>query len=182
MFKSGAEKQESLRGRGKVLTLATKKHGINKSKSKTKSRGNVNASSSASAPTTKVAADNARQIINNGRVSMSMPRPRIISGLSTGLMLGLAAGIAQITLTKLEELLQPHANVNASTSDSLNGNVSSNADVPVMVMPTGDAGKIQGIVWTVEQEEELDAKVKAMSSEEIQREIDALKNRFDSKK
>ena len=111
---------------------------------------------------------------------MSMPRPRIISGLSTGLMLGLAAGIAQITLTKLEELLQPHTNVNASTSDSLNDNVSSNADV--MVMPTGDAGEIQGNVWTVEQEEELDANVKAMSNEEIQREIDALKNRFDSKK
>ena len=97
-------------------------------------------------------------------------------------MLGLAAGIAQITLTKLEELLQPDTNVNASTSDSLNGNGSSNADVPVMVMPTGDAVKIQGNVWTVEQEEELDAKVRAMSNEEIQREIDALKNRFDSKK
>jgi len=72
--------------------------------------------------------------------------------MSTGLVLGLAAGLAQISLTKLEEY----------------------------VMTRSESSSEQGSAqpeWTEEQEDELNARIKTMSTEEVHREIEGLKNK-----
>lgn len=143
MFASAAEKQKALIGRGKVITLASKKIKLTKRVDVKGAPSKVSSKSKAipsAAPTTR----------NLG--SASLPRPRRISGISTGLALGLAAGVAQITLTKLEEFVKSQSEASSEQGSS---------------QPE----------WTEEQEDNLDERIKTMSTEEIQREIEVLKTR-----
>lgn len=138
---SAAEKQKSLIGKGKVITLASKN---NKKK----------IVPIKSAPTLKnePAKVKASKIISrtNPLGSNPSPRPRIMGGLTTGLVLGLGAGIVQILISKLEDYASSQSNINVNEGE-------------------------KQVQWTQEQEEELDAKIKSMSTEEIRQEIEKLR-------
>jgi len=142
-FSSAAEKQKTLIGKGKVVTLASKK--IKRKQNSVDMKGgvpkrvNISKAAPSATPMSK----------NLG--SAALPKPRIMSGLSTGLVLGLAAGVAQISLTKLEEYIRSHSETPGEQDSRQPG-------------------------WTQEQEDELNARVQTMSTEDIQREIDALKS------
>ena len=158
-FSSGTDKQKSMIGRGKVVTLASKKKG-RKVKKGVNRIPIMKSTSGKSIPKPNA---NAKKM-----GTVPLPRPKIMSGLTTGLLLGLAAGIAQISLTKLEQFLQSQTNVD----------VDADADTDFVVADGVGGNRNKTPVWSQQQEEELDTKVNNMSTEEIQREINALKKRF----
>jgi hypothetical protein len=80
----------------------------------------------------------------------------VVSGLSTGLMLGLAAGMVQIVLSKLEAYFSTQV-ANNEADGSQNQQLKE---------------------WTKEQEDELDAKIKTMTTEDIQKEIEILRKKL----
>ncbi len=151
-FASGTDKQKSMIGKGKVVTLANKKI----LKKGMKRKGMIPTVQTTSGPT-----------VSGPKFGTTpLPRPKIMSGLTTGLLLGLVAGVAQISLTKLEQFLQSQTEVDKEDVDDL-----------VFGGERKD-GSNEKPVWTQKQEEDLDDKIKNMSTEEIQREIDALRKRF----
>lgn len=152
-FSSSIEKQKSLIGKGKIVTLASKK---NEKKQKKNSSSSLN-NKSASVQTT--GANKIVTTASNSHMSKTpLPRrPRVISGFSTGLMLGVTAGLVQIVLSKLESYFASKEENESDTDASENHQVEE---------------------WTKEQEDELNAKIKTMTTEEIQKEIETLRKQL----
>jgi hypothetical protein len=163
-FSSASEKQKSLIGKGKVITLASKRNEeqqkLKKKKIGTTISSKVDKSPSilttgATKTTTTTTTTAAAKASSSNLDKISLPRPRVVSGLSTGLMLGLAAGMVQIVLSKLE------------------------AYFSTQVANEADGSENQQLKeWTKEQEDELDAKIKTMTTEEIQKEIEILRKKL----
>lgn len=158
-FSSASEKQKSLIGKGKVITLASKRN-EEQQKLKKKNVGTAISSRVDKSPSilttgaTKTTAA-AAKVSSSHLDKIPFPRPRVVSGLSTGLMLGLAAGMVQIVLSKLE------------------------AYFSTQVANEADGSENQQLKeWTKEQEDELDAKIKTMTTEEIQKEIEILRKKL----
>mmetsp|Transcript_17063 Transcript_17063/g.32279 ORF Transcript_17063/g.32279 Transcript_17063/m.32279 type:complete len:331 (+) Transcript_17063:77-1069(+) len=150
-FSSAIEKQKSVIGKGKVITLASKKY---EQQLKRNSKIMSSTQISNSGRMDKSASTPATQSNSHTHKITPLQRPRVVSGLSTGLMLGLAAGMFQILLSKLETYFSSQEGKEADGSENEQQEVKE---------------------WTKEQEDELDAKIKGMTTEEIQKEIEILR-------
>ncbi len=139
---SGNEKQKKARGKGKVVTLASKKI-----KNKKANSSAMNAAVKKGVKETFKAVDAIPHAAKSRR--------GIMLGLIPGLTLGFIAGLAQIGIAKASDYFE------AMEGDIHHNDESNNDD--------------DNFSLTQEQEDEIEAKVKSMTMEEIQQEIDALK-------
>lgn len=99
-------------------------------------------------------------------------------GLIPGLGLGIIAGLIQIGVTKATEYFETLLELEQQQEEQHQQEINSNGTSGVV---SGEGNGVGVGSWTQEQEDELDAKVRNMSTEEIQKEIEALKEKLSKK-
>jgi len=157
---SGDAKQSRLRGKGKVVTLASRKRQLNQQQ-----KLNIN--------TSKVKQQ--FKAVDAVIPQAMKVRRGIMVGLIPGLGLGLFAGLIQIGVTKATEYFEALLELEQQQEEQQIRNDGASSE-------GSKEGNGEGVdSWTQEQEDELDAKVKNMSTEEIQKEIEALKETLGKK-
>lgn len=161
LMSQGAIKQKSTIGRGKIVTLKNKyeyqKRIITKEQQQ-QSKQSIPSSLSSVKNQNKTTKNNYYNKItspsSSSSSSLRINKTSVVSGLLSGISLGILAGLCQIGITRLLSIAQDYEN--EISKDDIN---------------CDDDEK----VIKVEEEDEITKQVKSMSTEEIKREIQALK-------